>query len=168
MKRICLLIYIFPLIFLSCSPESEQSSPMPENAIESLPTITLNINGVEVKAEVAVSFAAQSRGLMFRESMPENHGMLFVYSQPKYMSFWMKNTTIPLSIAFIREDGVIGNIEKMQPQQGNITPTKHYQSKYKSLYALEMNQGWFEQNGVKAGDKIKIPTEPIQMLMNPR
>lgn len=90
--------------------------------------------------------------------------MLFVYPQPQYMSFWMKNTRIPLSIAFIREDGVISNIEDMEPQKGPLVPSERYVSRQKSLYALEMNQGWFDKHGVKEGDQLELPGEEIERI----
>lgn len=139
---------------------------MPANALPPLRSITINLGGTEIEVEVAITYQEQMQGLMYRKSMPENHGMLFGYSQPKYMSFWMKDTLIPLSIAYIREDGIIGNIENMVPQNGNITPTERYNSKYKTLYALEMNQGWFERHHVQAGDQVEIPVEQIQNWMN--
>lgn len=116
-------------------------------------TPTLTLGGVEVELEVAASKQERAQGLMYRDSMPENHGMLFVYAAPKPLHFWMKNTFLPLDIAFIAEDGTITNIEAMQPLEEGPGATS-----IKAVpYALEMNQGWFQRHGVKAGDKIEIP-----------
>lgn len=161
MKSIPALLLL--MVFFSCQEQPDTNTPLPP-----LQTIMMTVGGVEIEVEVAISAQEQAQGLMYRESMPENHGMLFVYSKPRYMSFWMKNTHIPLSIAYIREDGVVGNIEKMAPHTGGIDPSERYGSKYRSLYALEMNQGWFEQNGIKEGDSILIPSETIQLLRNAR
>ena len=131
----------------SCKKETKSMEP---DRLGPLKTIQMNLGGVTVEIEVAVTPREQMQGLMYRESMPENHGMLFVYNEPDYMSFWMKNTKIPLSIAYIREDGIIGNILDMKPYTGLFDPTEHYPSKYESLYALEMNQGWYAKHNVKA------------------
>ena len=170
-KKSCLHWRIYRYISLpalviligACSPKEEPSS-MPNGALGPLRTVNFEIQETPVEIEVAIGSNEQQQGLMYRESMPENHGMLFVYTKPRYMSFWMKNTKIPLSIAFIREDGVISNIEKMEPFSGPLNPTVYYQSVNKSLYALEMNQGWFERHGLKAGDKIDLPVEEIQAM----
>lgn len=161
MKKLLSILAVVGL--LACQEQPDTNTTLPP-----LHTIQMTVGGITVEVEVAMSAQEQAQGLMYRESMPEDHGMLFVYSQPRYMSFWMKNTTIPLSIAYIREDGVIGNIEKMAPHTGDIDPSEHYTSRYKSKYALEMNQGWFEQNNIKEGDSIQIPSEKIQLLRNAR
>ncbi len=88
-------------------------------------------------------------GLMNRPTMPVNDGMLFVFEQPDVQCFWMRNTLLPLSIAFIADDGTIVNIENMAPQ----TEDPHC-AKKPVRYALEMAQGWFEQHGIKAGKKL--------------
>lgn len=157
---------LFLVVITGCSENSTQtnSSSAPENALGSLQTIEVNIKDQAVTIEVAVSMRAQQQGLMYRDAMPENHGMLFVYDQPRYMSFWMKNTYIPLSIAFLKDDGTIVNIEKMKPQQGPFDPQERYISRERCKYALEMNQGWFEKHGIKAGDKINLPTAEINRM----
>lgn len=163
------IIYVFLcagliLISISCGNEPEAENGLPAGALGTLETILFEIRGVPVEIEVAVTPQEQQQGLMYRDSMPENHGMLFVYPQPQYMSFWMKNTRIPLSIAFIREDGVISNIEDMEPQKGPLVPSERYVSRQKSLYALEMNQGWFDKHGVKEGDQLELPGEEIERI----
>lgn len=143
-------------------PASE--SGMPPGALGPLPTVTFALAGEEVTAEVAITMQQQRQGLMYRDSMPANHGMLFVYREPQYLSFWMKNTRIPLSIAFIRPDGRISNIEEMEPHRGPFEPTQNYVSRYRCLYALEMNAGWFARHGVNAGDTIALPTPEIEAM----
>jgi hypothetical protein len=116
-------------------------------------TRSMKLGGAELIVEVAASSMAREKGLMFRQHLPENHGMIFMYSQDQVMHFWMKNTQIPLSIAFFGTDGVITNIEDMQPlsERPGTTSTGPVR------YALETNQGWFAKHGIKAGDKIELP-----------
>ena len=102
-----------------------------------------------VKAEIAATDAQRAQGLMFRETMPANAGMVFVFDQVARQSMWMKNTLLPLSVAFIDEGGRIVNIEDMQPQSLD----NHCSSK-PVKYALEMNLGWFKQRHIKPGMPI--------------
>jgi hypothetical protein len=102
-----------------------------------------------ITAEVADSPEERGIGLMHRPSMPANHGMLFVFEQPGVHCFWMKNTLLPLSIAFLADDGSIVNIADMPPRsEASHCPTKPVR------LALEMNQGWFAKRGLKAGSRI--------------
>jgi uncharacterized membrane protein (UPF0127 family) len=112
-------------------------------------TITLNLKSFQVQAEVADRPASRARGLMYRESLPDNQGMLFVFDTPSRQCMWMKNTPLPLSVAFIKADGRIANIAQMQPQ----TETIHCASE-DVLYALEMTQGWFWSIAIKPGDSV--------------
>lgn len=148
---------------LACESKPGRENPNP-NRLGPLPTVTFELGGETVEIEVAVSEQEQAQGLMYRDAMPKNHGMLFVYDEPRFLSFWMKNTKIPLSIAFLREDGTIGNIKKMKPYTGLYDPQERYLSKYQSQYALEMNQGWFEEHGIGAGDTIPLPFEKINKI----
>ncbi|MGZ8288701.1 MAG: DUF192 domain-containing protein [Telluria sp.] len=112
-------------------------------------TIKLTAGMHLIQAEVAQTDAQRQQGLMFREKMPTNHGMVFVFDQPTSQCMWMKNTPLPLSVAFIATDGKIVNIEDMQPQ----TLDSHCSTK-PVKYALEMNLGWFKQKNVKPGSAI--------------
>lgn len=118
-------------------------------AAQSLPTVELTINGHHVTAEVAATEATRTTGLMRRFSLRPDHGMLFVFEQPQPLAFWMKNTYIPLSIAFIGIDGRILNIEDMAP----LTEMTHG-SRAPAIYALEMKKGWFAQLGIQPGDRV--------------
>lgn len=105
--------------------------------------------------ELAVNEKDRARGLMHRPSMPADDGMLFIYPDTKPRSFWMKNTKLPLSIAFISPQGEIVKIAKMTPLS-----TKSTKSIYPAKFALEMNQGWFEDNGVQKGAMVTgIPSD---------
>jgi hypothetical protein len=113
------------------------------------PTVELQIKGQRVVAEIAATEPTRTTGLMNRFSLQPDHGMLFVFPQPQTLAFWMKNTYVPLSIAFIGSDGRILNIDDMAP----LTETTH-PSRGAALYALEMKKGWFAQHAISAGDAI--------------
>lgn len=114
-----------------------------------LPTAQLTIGPHAVDAEVAATESSRSYGLMNRSSLPPDHGMLFVFDEVGMPCFWMKNTPLPLSIAFIDSQGVIVNIADMQPHSlDGHCPTGPI------VYALEMQQGWFQQHQVQAGANV--------------
>jgi uncharacterized membrane protein (UPF0127 family) len=114
-----------------------------------LPTVNLSVGAYKIVAEVAKTDQERATGLMHRFSLQPDHGMLFIFDRTERLSFWMKNTYIPLSIAFIDERGRIVNIDDMAPQ----TEVSHW-SAAPARYALEMRKGWFAERGVKAGDRI--------------
>ena len=114
------------------------------------PTTTLTIGVHLIKAEVAVSDEQRAQGLMFREKMAPNEGMVFRFPEPRPICMWMKNTLLPLSVAFIDDHGRIVNIEDMQPQTLNA-----HCAKKPARFALEMNQGWFKQKNIRPGLQLK-------------
>jgi uncharacterized membrane protein (UPF0127 family) len=109
---------------------------------------------VRVRVEVADDPAERAKGLMYRKALGENRGMLFVYPEEQELSFWMKNTLIPLSIAFIDSQRRIIDIQDMKPLDDE---PPHYVSAEPAQYALEVNQGFFEKRGVKVGDRVELP-----------
>lgn len=115
-----------------------------------LPTTELTINNITVQAELATTSAALQKGLMHRSSLPQNHGMLFIFRAPVFQCFWMKNTPLPLSIAFIDTSGTITRIADMTPhdEAAHCPPGD-------IMYALEMEQGWFRQYDIQAGASVK-------------
>jgi uncharacterized membrane protein (UPF0127 family) len=115
-----------------------------------LPTIPLTIGKHALAAEVAASPETRERGLMFRYDLKEDEGMLFVFPSAQAQSFWMKNTPLPLSIAFIDAKGFILNIRDMMP-----FTTDGHRSDGEALYALEVNRGWFAQRGITAGHRVQ-------------
>jgi uncharacterized membrane protein (UPF0127 family) len=122
-----------------------------ETAQVTLPLVSLSVAGKAVTAEVADDAQERSMGLMFRERLAPNGGMLFVMPKPERASFWMKNTTLPLSVAYINSAGVILEIHDLQPLDEKPVP-----SAFPNIaYALEMEQGWFNENGILAGDRIQ-------------
>lgn len=116
--------------------------------------ILLRVNDINLTVEYAETFDQRARGLMNRTELCQDCGMLFHYSSPRIASMWMKNTLIPLDIAFITSDGRIANIRSMQPQ--DLTSIKSTEA---VLYALEMNKGWFEANKIQVGDILSIGPE---------
>ena len=115
-----------------------------------LPAVQLSTGMHLIRAEVADSMGTRMEGLMHRKSMPQGSGMVFVFEENATHCMWMKNTLIPLSVAFIDEAGAILNIADMQPHSEQshcaVRPAR---------YALEMNKGWFAQRGIKAGAKLR-------------
>lgn len=116
---------------------------------------TLKINKRELKIEIAETPSQHAYGLMNRSSLPENHGMLFVFEEEDFRSFWMKNTFVDLSIAYIDKNRKIIEIQDMKAVSSSLDanlPT--YPSSGKAMYALEVSQGWFKKNNIKVGNFI--------------
>ena len=150
MKRI--LRSILKLLVLSVFAFSVFLCPPLSRAIaraEDWAKVTLTIKDVKLKTEIADTVMKKAAGLMYRESLDENAGMIFLFSVPERVNFWMKDTKIPLSIAFIDAGGVIKEIRDMEPMD-----TTAITSKDEVSYALEVNQGWFKKNKIKPGDKV--------------
>lgn len=124
-----------------------QPGPQPR-----LPTVELRAGMHTIKAELAVTPEQQMTGMMFRKEMNGNEGMLFVNDEKSARCFWMKNTLVPLTIAFIGDDGTIVNLADMQPLD-----ERSHCAKAPVRFALEMRQGWFDKRGIKAGFKLSGP-----------
>lgn len=123
--------------------------PVTSHAQTQMPHIDLTAGFYRIDAEVAATPELRSQGLMHRKSMGVNQGMLFAFDHKDRYCMWMRNTLIPLSVAFLSEDGSIINIEDMQPQTEN-----NHCASAPAAFALEMNLGWFAQKGLKPGAKI--------------
>jgi uncharacterized membrane protein (UPF0127 family) len=140
-----LLLFLFILYCgISCS---SQKLPVQD--------LTIERNGQEiafVKAEIAQTQEERNQGLMYRKKLPDGEGMLFVFERDEVLSFWMKNTLLPLSIAFIASDGRIIDIKDMYPHDENSVFSSR-----SVRYALEVPQGWFSRSGIQNGDVVKIP-----------
>ncbi len=119
-----------------------------------LPTIEARIGGEEFRLEVARSDAQKTRGLMHRRSLGEREGMLFVYDADEHMSYWMKDTTIPLTLAFLSSDGQILQVAEMKPLS-----LKPVSSERAARYALELPLGTLDRLGVRVGDRIELPAD---------
>ena len=144
---------ILLLASLSCGNGSDASDGRPP-----LPVASILVGHQRVTVEVAATPSARRRGLMHRESLPEDRGMLFIFPREKLLTFWMKDTHIPLSIAFAREDGTIVRIADLEPRSERAVS-----SRSPARYALEMNRGWFARRGVLEGDAIRrIPRPEVE------
>ena len=117
--------------------------------------ITLHVGGRTIAVEVADTPQERALGLMGRASMGPDDGMLFVYPDEAQRSFWMKNTILPLSIAFVSRAGSIVHLADMEPLSERPIPSMH-----PTMFAIEMNRGWFEANGVKVGQRVGGLPEP--------
>ncbi len=138
-RRSCLLFMLVPLAAWA------QEGPQPR-----LRTVQLTAGMHVIQAELAITPLQQQTGMMFRRSMGANEGMLFVNDEKDVRCFWMRNTLIPLAIAFIADDGSIVNIAEMKPQSD-----QSHCSAQPVRFALEMNAGWFAKRGFKAGSKLR-------------
>ena len=129
---------------------------LPALADVTFKTSSVKVGSHPLKVEVAAEEPQREQGLMYRKSLGREEGMLFIFDQPGYHAMWMKNTLIPLSVAFVDRDGVILNILDMEPQ----TLDSHMAAG-PAVYAIETNKGWFEQKKLKAGDKVTgLPKAP--------
>lgn len=137
--------FVAVLLVLASALAAAQDAPQPK-----LDTIDITAGMHVIKAEVAQTPNQQMVGMMMRKEMGANEGMLFANSDASPRCFWMRNTLIPLSIAFIDDDGTIVNIADMQPQ----SDVSHCSAK-PVRFALEMRQGWFAKRGLKAGFKLR-------------
>lgn len=145
------IIYIVPI---NCKNKEKIDS---DNKIDKLRSCMIHIfnktnEKIVLNTEIADNDETRSYGLMFRKKLDENCGMIFVFPKEGKLNFWMKNTYITLSIAYIDQYGVILEQYDMKPLDDTIT----YPSKYKVKYALEVNKGWFEKNKIVIGSKLEI------------
>jgi uncharacterized membrane protein (UPF0127 family) len=152
MVRVAVFGGLLILGFAGCKPDSSAKS----ETLDKLGQVEMMIGGTKVTLEVADDPDSRRQGLMFRDSLLQDHGMLFVFPYEAIYPFWMKNTRIPLSIAFINSAGEIVGISQMQPFD---TTTMHMPFR-PFQYAIEMEQGWFGTHGVQKGDTLRIPLRP--------
>ena len=136
----------FLLLCLFCFPAGLVSQD------SSKPYLELKIKEKKIKAEVVRTEPEKARGLMFRQKLGRDEGMLFVYEKEERLSFWMKNTPLPLSIAFLDKSGMIVDIQDLVPFS-----LQTHVSAFPAQYALEVNQGWFKANGISIGDIVTLP-----------
>lgn len=137
------------LLLSGCARGSAPSAPPPV-AVPQGPTIPLRLGAHSLQVEVADTDAERQQGLMHREGLAPDHGMVFVYPDERERGFWMKNTRIPLSIAFVDRQGRVVHLADMQPLDERTT-----HSVYPAMYAVEVDQGWFTAHGVRIGSKVE-------------
>ncbi|MES2363121.1 MAG: DUF192 domain-containing protein [Pseudomonadota bacterium] len=137
-------IFLSTAFLLGALPAQAQDAPQMD-----LQRARISAGMYQIDAQVALTPEQRQIGLMFRKEMPQHEGMLFVFEQPAGQCFWMKNTLLPLTAAFVADDGTIVNLADMKPQ----TTDSHCSAK-PVRYVLEMNQGWFAKRGIKAGARL--------------
>lgn len=142
MKKL-LALFVVSLATLASAQEQPQLD---------LPRVRLQAGMNQIDAQVAENPEQRMTGLMHRKEMPQHEGMLFVFDQPSIQCFWMKNTLLPLTAAFVADDGTIVNLEDMRPQT-----TDSHCSARPVRFVLEMNQGWFARKGIKPGTRLTGP-----------
>jgi len=143
-------VVLLCVLLVSCSPSNSADIPA-SRAQAALRTAEIRAGTATVVAELARSAKEQETGLMFRKELEDGRGMLFVYDADRKMAFWMKNTVIPLSIAYLGSDGTIKEIHDMKPLSLEPVESGHY-----ARYALEVPLGWFTRAGLKPGDKFDL------------
>ena len=144
---------IISLVILSCAARNAGAGEDgPTTANPRLETVELSIGGVKLEAELARTSLEREKGLMFRRSLKDGEGMLFVFEADQRLAFWMKNTTIPLSLAYLSSDGTIRQIVELEPLSLDAKGSER-----SVRYALEAPRGWFERVGVEVGDRVLIP-----------
>jgi uncharacterized protein len=161
MKTLVLFLTLFFVFGCGNSSEASKQQEKPQTTQSTKNDITyerknIHVGAKKINVEIADTNERRSHGLMFRTSMPEDEGMLFIFDTPQPLEFWMRNTKIPLAIAFISPDLTILNIEEMVPASDIDQDPPRYPSKGIALYALEMNKGWFARNKISVGTKIKL------------
>jgi len=149
-KGTFLLLVFFLMLSTSCSARSGSGSDTKPNP--TLKTSRITSGDVSILVELAMTEQERNKGMMFRKSLDEGKGMLFVFESDQRMAFWMKNTSIPLSLAYLGSDGTIFQILDLVPF--SEAPKLSERS---IRYALEVPQGWFTKVGLKVGDKFEIP-----------
>jgi uncharacterized membrane protein (UPF0127 family) len=137
-------ITLLAWFLVQCSLVQAQNLPQMD-----LPRIKISAGMHLIDTQLASTDQQRATGLMFRKDMPQSEGMLFIFEQATLQCFWMKNTLLPLTAAFVTDDGTIVNLADMKPQT-----TDSHCSNQPVRFVLEMNQGWFAKKGIKAGSKL--------------
>jgi len=147
-----LLLPLVAALLIAPDLVADEVAPKPDGTPQpKLEQTELTIRDITIQAEIADEESERQSGLMFREKLEPDSGMLFVFPRPEPLGFWMRNTIIPLSIAYINPDGIILEIHDMEPLDESTVDSKASNI----LYALEMDQGWFEEKGILPGERIE-------------
>lgn len=135
------------LLLNACAPKAPQAEPA---SIDTY--LPISIDGTPLQLQLALTKPEQNKGLMHRDSMPTDHGMLFLFENPKPQSFWMRNTRIPLDIAYIDASGRVLEIHALYPYDENAVSSRSQEV----LIAVETNRGWFARNQIKPGAQLDL------------
>lgn len=141
---------LLSILFLASSTACEKQPVATEVSAFALKTATLKIGNQTVTAEIADTQGTMQTGLMYRKTMPENHGMIFVFPEERQASFWMHNTDLPLDIAYLDRNGKLLEVHAAKPHDDSPIPA----ATSNIAYALEMNQGWFAKKSISVGTNI--------------
>lgn len=145
----CSLFITFVLLSLvACN----QEKTLPQTVSDKDTYFSISIDDIPLNLQLALNQSEQAKGLMYRDSIPENHGMLFLFERPGPRAFWMRNTRIPLDLAYFDTNGCLLEIHKLYPYNENAVPSRSHEI----LIVVETNQGWFQRNNVKPGAKINL------------
>ncbi len=149
MKSRYRLLHTLPLLLLfsACTPQEPTTAPEPSETY-----YPISINDTPLQLQLALIQSEQSKGLMHRDSMPKDHGMLFLFDQPEPRSFWMRNTRIPLDIGYFDASGQLLEIHALFPYDENAVPSRNQ----RVLIAVETNRGWFARNNITPGAQIDL------------
>lgn len=151
-QRAPLFLALAALVLLAPSCGSSSPGSGPKKAQGTLPTATLRCGAVSILAELATTDSQRETGLMFRKQLEAGKGMLFVFDSDQILNFWMKNTSLALSIAYLSSDGTIREIHDLVPHSlAGVAASRSVR------YALEVPRGWFDQVGLKVGDRFELP-----------
>lgn len=155
MKHLCPFAFPFwglfaVLCLTACSPNSDSSDASGPATVDTY--LPLRINEVDLRAQIALSMAEQRKGLMHRESLPKDSGMLFPYRKARRLSFWMANTPLALDIGFFNSNGLLREVHRMAPFDTNRTTSTATDLRY----ALEMPAGWFSENDLYPGARLDL------------
>ena len=135
------------LLLSACAPKDSTSAPESRDAY-----FPISIGDIPLQLQLALTQGEQSKGLMHRDSMPKDHGMLFLFNQPEPRSFWMRNTRIPLDLGYFDASGRLLEIHALYPYDENAVPSRSQ----KVLIAVETNRGWFARNQIKPGAQLDL------------
>ncbi len=158
-KRTSTFVVLFFLSTTACGSETKGSG-------SSLQTAEMTLAGKKIIVELAQTEEERNRGLMFREHLKQDHGMLFIFDRELPLSFWMKNTYIDLSIGFFDKNKTLVDIQEMKRTYSMTANYPSYVTKKPAQYALEMNSGWFTANKVKLGSRFEIKDLPKSRTRN--
>lgn len=142
-----ILVTLLALACVACQPSSEALVPANNQTY-----FSISIGGNELQLQLALNQAEQQKGLMHRDELAEDHGMLFLFDQPDKRGFWMHNTRIPLDIGYFNASGQLLEVYKLFPYDETTVPSHSHEV----LIAIETNRGWYAAHGVKAGDRINM------------
>jgi uncharacterized membrane protein (UPF0127 family) len=149
---LALVLFVSALVVLGCAAKGGPAPDGPTKPNPVLPTAEIRSGSVTLTVELARDEGQRERGLMFRKSLAEGRGMLFVFDADQILAFWMKNTILPLSVAYLTKDGTVREIHDLEPLS-----LAGVESERSMRYALEVPRGWFERVGIRVGDRFELP-----------